>query len=187
MHTPDHLGGHGGITHIDEGVLDWAIDILNPKTAYDIGCGTGDMVKHMLDKGIDATGIEGDPALNWGRPEKFIRHDFTQGPLNLGHPVDLGWAVEFLEHIDEEYLDNVFSVFRDCRYVIVTAAPPGTEEAHHHVNCQPTKYWKRVFREHGFRYKVNHTSAIRERSTMGREFMRETGIVFENTRFDHEK
>lgn len=178
METPNHLGGHAGMTHIDIGALKWAIKTLGVKSARDVGCGTGDMVKHMLDAGLDAYGIEGDPTLNWGRPEKFIRHDYTLGDLNIVEGADLGWCVEVLEHIEEEYLPNVFSTFRDCEFVIVTAAPPGTEAAHHHVNCKDQNYWIAKFFEFGFDFAPDLTAQLRSASTMTRNFMRETGMVF---------
>ena len=184
MQTPNHLGGHAGITHIDVGAMKWAIDKLEVKSALDVGCGPGDMVKLMLDNNIDALGIDGDPNLNWGNPGKFIRHDYTTGKLGYEFPVDLVWCVEVLEHVEEQYLDNLFETFDNARYVIVTAAPPGTESAHHHVNCQTSAYWKKTFNERGFRFKRTWTRELREASSMSRDFMRETGIVFENTVFD---
>lgn len=187
MQTPNHLGGHAGITHIDIGAIKWAAIKLNIKSARDVGCGMGDMVKIMLDMGIDAYGIEGDPNINWGRPDKFIRHDYTVDFLQILDSYDLAWCVEVLEHIEEQYLPNVFETFKSAKYVIVTAAPPGTESAHHHVNCQDERYWKRKFREYGFRFKTNLTKELREASTMTRNFMRETGMVFENTRAFEDK
>lgn len=178
METPEHLGGHGGVTHIDVGALDWAISEYEVKTAIDVGCGVGDMVKHMLDRGIDARGIEGDPALNWGRPEKFIRWDYTKGPCVPDNTTDLGWCVEVLEHIEEQYLDNVMATFKECKVLIVTAAPPGTESAHHHVNCKTDIYWMYQFAKAGFRFDDQATMRMRAKSTMAREFMKNTGMVF---------
>ncbi len=173
-----HLGGHAGIVHVDIGAMDWAIKVLGIKSARDIGCGPGHQVKHMLDRGLDAYGIDGDPTLNWGRPDKFIRHDYTTEGLHIAEGADLGWCVEVLEHIEVQYLPNVFDTFRDCEFVIVTAAPPGTEDSHHHVNCRDQEYWIEKFYDFGFDFAFDLTAELRSISTMERNFMRETGMVF---------
>lgn len=186
METPLHLGGHAGIVHEDLGALAWAKQKFGIKSAVDVGCGPGHMVKHMLDAGIDARGIDGDPNLTWGRPEKFIRQDYSidgVGVMVNDGPVDLGWAVEFLEHVEEQYLPNVFKTFEDCKVLIVTAAPPGTEAGHHHVNCKDIEYWKAKFLEFDFYFDAEATVQLRAASKMTRNFMRETGMVFINGKF----
>ena len=42
-------------------------------------------------------------------------------------------------------------LFSRCKYVVVTAAPPG-QPGHHHVNCRPTEYWIDVFKKYGFEF-----------------------------------
>lgn len=175
--TPDHLGGHAGITQVDEGALRYAYYVLECRTMLDIGCGPGGQVDLARIVGMSATGIDGDPALN---PAPAILHDFTQGPVpehKLAVEYCLGWSVEFLEHVDSMHSYNYMDAFLRCRWVIITAAPPGAT-GHHHVNCQPSNYWVSRFAHEGFALAFDETMAIRKASTMGRDFMRDTGLVF---------
>ena len=55
----EHLGGHQGKTHTDEGTLNWAIHYLDVKSMLDIGCGPGGMVELANSMGVDAFGVDG--------------------------------------------------------------------------------------------------------------------------------
>ena len=106
---PKHLGGHLWKTHIDTGTLSYIQSKYDVRTAIDLGCGPGGMVKEMEKTGIKAMGIDGDYTLN---PDTNWRcHDFCSGPLRLDSEYDLCWTVEFLEHVDEKYIKKLF--FRD--------------------------------------------------------------------------
>lgn len=163
----EHLGGHAGYTHLDEGALDFVKDILKVKSMLDIGCGPGGMVQLANEKKINAIGIDGDYTLDRYDDSKFIIHDYTKGPIKKMKPkqFDLGWSVEFVEHVYEEYIPNYMPSFQRCNYVIMTYAPPGWL-GHHHVNCQPESYWINKFIQYGFKYDGALTKQLRSRSTM---------------------
>lgn len=129
----------------------WLIDELGVTSVLDVGCGMGYAAKWFVERGCLALGIEGSREVAARCVCPVALHDFTAGvpaPFLVGE-WDLAWCSEFLEHIDEEYLPDVFYVLRKCRHVAVTAATPG-QPGHHHVNCQPTAYWVEKFAEHGF-------------------------------------
>jgi len=131
----NHLGGHNNKTHLDTGALAWLQETFDVKTFLDIGCGPGGMVKLANSVGLQAHGIDGDYTLERYNPSKFLIHDFTKGTAPLTQTYDVGWSVEFLEHVYEEYMPNYMHSFLQCKYVIVTYAPPGWT-GHHHVNLQ---------------------------------------------------
>lgn len=174
---PGHLGGHMGRCHIDQGALSYLMEKLEPKTFIDIGCGTGGMVEVAHDAGLKAAGIDGDGTIERRAP--CLVHDFTTDPLAV-QETDLGWSVEFLEHVEEKFMDNYMAAFKSCYHAVVTYAPEGTP-GHHHVNCQNEAYWIRKFLDYGFVLDGELTPGVRRASTMGRDFMRETGLVFRNT------
>lgn len=120
IETPAHLGGHFGHTHVDRGTLEWAVSKLKVRRMVDVGCGPGGMVRAALELGIDAIGIDGDPAARAlsGLPEdRFILHDFTAGPPPGLGTFDLAWSVEFLEHVEQRHEAAYFSVFQCARLV----------------------------------------------------------------------
>jgi SAM-dependent methyltransferase len=168
------IGSHFGVCHLDEGVLNWAIEKWDLDSFLDIGCGTGGMVDLAEKKGLTSWGIDGDLTQ---QKKGVIVHDFTQNLFDVFSNFDLGWSVEFVEHIEERYLFHVMPAFRLCRRVIMThALPPNAPPGH--VNCQNEKYWVRVFNQWGFFHDGISSDEVREVSTMEREFMRQTGKVF---------
>ena len=69
-----HLGGHNGLTHLDEGALKW-LQSLGHKRFLDIGCGPGGMVQLAEQLGFVVKGIDGDHTLERYDPQKFIIHE----------------------------------------------------------------------------------------------------------------
>ena len=173
---PKHLGGHANITHLDESTLDYLISSFNLRKMYDVGCGPGGMVKLAQSKNIDSIGIDGDFTLKH-RDINVIIHDFTTGPLDLPN-ADLAWSCEFLEHVDEKYIPNYFSVFKKCKIVFCTFSL--SRGGHHHVNVKDQKYWDNVFQSYGFLKDISSTDHIRKNSSMSRNFVRDTGTLFIN-------
>ena len=173
-----HLGGHKNKTWVDRETLKYLVDNLNISSMVDVGCGPGGQVELAREMGLDAIGVDGDPFLDIYEKDYFFINDYT----TEGFPIekkDLAWAVEFLEHIEEKYLSNVFTTFRCCKYVCVTAAPPG-KSGHHHVNCRDIDYWINVFEKNGFSYQSEDSERIRE-SITNMKFMKKTGSLFKNT------
>jgi hypothetical protein len=170
---PKHLGGHANVTHIDKASVIYLKNKYSLWSAYDVGCGPGGMVEAMLEMGMECTGIDGDYTLQ--RKVPVIIHDFSVAPLQP-EPRDFCWCVEFLEHVEEKYMDNYFPVFSACHVILATASQ--NPKAHHHVNVKPCSYWINAFTERGFTYSEEDTVYIRKNSSMKRDFVRETGMVF---------
>ena len=137
-------------------------------------------MKEMLWEGIQCMGIDGDWSVR--REDQIcVIHDYNTGPLHIG-PVDLGWAVEFLEHIHPKYLGNVFATLQSCSTVFCTHALPGEQPIPYHVNVQSEDYWIAEFDKNGFALDEDATREVRAASMMARDFTRETGKVFRNTK-----
>ena len=179
---PNHLGGHSNNTHVDEGAIAYLLSQFKLRTGVDVGCGPGGQVEVMDKAGIATIGIDGDFTLERKDPDSFILHDFREPFVTIDGGFDIGWSVEFLEHIEQRCLDNVFQVFTRCRYVVFTFARRG-HKGHHHVNCRNFTYWKKVFNGYGFVHCPRITRGLKEHSTMRRDFMRETGCCFRNKAF----
>ncbi|NBP57930.1 class I SAM-dependent methyltransferase [bacterium] len=185
MHPEDlatHLGGHEGETHIDEGALEYLIQKLNVKSMIDIGCGPGGMVELGLSKGLDVLGVDGDFKIERGDniKDRIMIHDYASGPF-IPDWFDLGWSVEFVEHVDKPFMPNFLETFKRCRYVAMTHALPG-QPGHHHVNCMPIEYWIGAMEAIGFTIMVDETNEMRKASTMRERYIRQQGYLFKNGR-----
>jgi len=189
---PAHLGGHMNKTHTDYGVLRYMYENRNCRSIIDIGCGPGGQLTAAQDAGYNfRVGVDGDFTIfpetdQFGfvpdYPHAILIHDFCNGPTPYATgptTFDLGWSVEFVEHVEEKYMDNYMSTLARCRYVIMTHALPG-QDGHHHVNCQLSEYWIDKFSEYDLMYSSNLTEDIREVSTMTKPFIKRTGLVFVN-------
>ena len=169
-----HLGGYikrtPGFPHGDwwtwcPKLWDWMAEVFKPMTAIDVGCGEGHAVRYFLDHCcIDAIGIDGLATAREAAiipASRFIVHDFTSLVAPVVPMVDLVWSCEFVEHVEERYIDNFLAVFAHAkRAVFMTHAEPG-QAGHHHVNCQPAEYWIEHMAEWDFRFEEKLTAAAR--------------------------
>jgi SAM-dependent methyltransferase len=182
---PGHLGGHENETHVDEGAINYLIENLEVKSVLDIGCGPGGVVELCKNKGLDVLGVDGDFTVE--RPESIkdnvVIHDYSKGPYIPEKKYDLAWTVEFVEHVDEEYMPNFIETFKSCKYVIMTHALPG-QPGHHHVNCQHAGYWLNVMEKNGFKPMPFTLQQVREASTMRERYIRQQSLFFKNLNFD---
>lgn len=170
--TPPHLGGHGNVTHVDEGALRFFAG-LGCMKMIDLGCGPGGQTEKARELGYSCVSIDGDPSVN-----PNVLHDFTKGPVReeWENP-DLVWCVEFVEHVEERYIPNFLPVMTSGRVLCMTYSPKG-HGGHHHVNERCEEYWKGVLAAAGMQFESRMTELVRERSTMKRDFIRQTGMVF---------
>ena len=182
------LGGNLGRTNIDLPLLDYFIKEKGILSFLDIGCGKGGMVFHAIAHGLHARGIEGDVDSIPTDCPLIQNIDYRDGYYDSDKSFDLGWSIECLEHIPESCLINVMQDFRKCRYVVMTAAPPGWG-GYGHVNEQPEAYWINLFQENDFDFSSDETMLIREVSsiTFGgvirhdkKQFIRNRGLFFRN-------
>lgn len=179
-----HLGGaiHDGDGNtIMPDVWGYLLVRYEIKSVLDIGCGTGHTLKWFSGFLCNVTGIEGDPecvAKAVIPKERMILFDFTKGAPGINVPHDLAWSAEFLEHLEEKYLENVMPSFRLCRYAVITHAEPG-QGGFHHVNCRTTKYWIDQFGKHGFRYVDDETQRLRRTDHWRANWGRRTLTFFE--------
>ena len=170
-------GGHGNITHVDAGTVDYLKSKFDIQSMIDVGCGMMGMERVAVSKMITYLGVDGDKTL----PSKinFLYHDYSMDTFKPSKTFDLGWSVEFVEHVEQAYISNYMATFKKCKYICMTHALPG-KFGYHHVNCQLPEYWIRTMSEYGFSYDEKTSQEIRKASTMRREFMRNTGMFFTN-------
>jgi hypothetical protein len=138
------------------------------------------MVELASSKKLKVLGVDGDFTLTRSMPENFIIHDYTTGPAPVEGLWDMGWSCEFLEHVEERFMDNFMDTFKKCKRIVVTHAFPG-QGGHHHVNEQDPNYWFQQFGSRGFLLDMKTTDEIRKASTMVQRYIRVSGLVFFNS------
>jgi SAM-dependent methyltransferase len=131
----------------------------------DVGCGMGYAIKEFLKYSKKVVGIDGSEYVknNSSFSDNIVLHDFTKGKYSLDEIYDLCWSSEFLEHVEEKYMDNYFSVFMKAKYCAVTYANKG-QSGHHHVNCQDEKYWIEKFKQYGFKFLKDDTEILKNKA-----------------------
>ncbi len=165
----EHLGGcilDGSIGDVNTWspcLWDMLVEMTNAKSVVDVGCGIGYTVQYFLNKNLSVIGIDGleEVLQHSPTPDLIVIHDFTKGPYLLDKKVDLAWSCEFVEHIEEKFVENFMATFAGCRYVGMTHALPG-QPGYHHVNCQPSEYWIHQFASRGFRYLEDETKILKD-------------------------
>lgn len=172
---PQHLGGHQNVTNVDTKILPYIVNKYKIKSMIDIGCGPGGMRDVANHLNISWTGVDGDFTL--ANKQNIIIHDFSKTKLNLDQKFDLAWSSEFLEHVEEKYIDNYMPVFARADIVVATAAMPGTP-GHHHVNCRDLDYWSEVFKNYNMIYDEKETNSLKQISDMRKGFFKRHGFCF---------
>lgn len=178
---------HAGSTNIDIGLVPFLKENSNIKSILDVGCGPGGNVKYFQKIGFEAYGIDGDKE-TLPKSSNFDYVDYRKGSSKFKGPFDLCWSVEFAEHIEEQYIDNFLIDYKKCKALIFTAAPKGWGGAGH-VNEQSEKYWITKLENSGFKFNLEYTIGIRQKSVLTfndtvrrpkKQFIRNRGLYFKN-------
>ena len=134
-------------------VVPLVIQLVNPKSVLDVGCGTGIWLKVFEEQGmLDYIGVDGShlsidmlkiPARN------FLVQDLRE-PFLLDRKFDLVISLEVAEHLEEQYAQQfVRTLISHGDTILFSAAIPG-QGGQNHLNEQWPEYWQKKFEEHGF-------------------------------------
>lgn len=136
------------------------VDLLQPKSVLDVGCGVGTWCRAFQNAGVDTVyGIDGP----WVKksellidPERFISFDFSGASVPFAPPLparkfDLAISLEMFEHVDQSKAGELVAfITAQADLVIMGAAIPG-QGGVHHVNERWPSYWRELFEKRGFR------------------------------------
>jgi hypothetical protein len=181
----EHLGGaypQGDANTFMPDVWGYLVVKYQVASMLDLGCGYGHAMEWFNRLLVRVKGVEGDPEAVRGTimPGCILAHDYNTGPAALGEDqFDLGWASEFVEHVDEQYMPNYMADLKRCRVVCITHAEPG-QGGHHHVNLKSDHYWTGKFSEHGFVFNPSGTALLRATDRWKAGWGRRTLMLFEN-------
>jgi SAM-dependent methyltransferase len=124
-----------------------------PRSALDVGCGTGTWLRAFLDRGqTEVFGVDGvniPPEKLLFDPKSFRNCDLTS-PINLERKFDVVICLEVAEHLDAKFAPTLIQTLtRHADMVVFSAACPN-QPGENHVNCQWPEYWQGLFNREGF-------------------------------------
>lgn len=173
------LGGnlfHGDTQCITPQLWRYLIDRFAPRSLLDIGAGEGHALSFFYRMGVVAHGFDGLARNVRNSKYPIALHDLKQGAYH--YPCDLVHCVEVVEHIAEEYLDNLLTTLCNAPVIVMTHALPG-QRGHHHVNTQPEEYWIEKLDLRGYKLSMDNDKFRGiARAENADSYFSKTGLVF---------
>jgi len=157
-------GGDGGTYYPI--MWEYMVDRFKIKSVIDIGCGKGYSARFFKSIGCEVLGVEGSPIACAQSliPGECVQHDYTTEKTNIDRHFDLAWSCEFVEHVEEKYMDNFVADFQKAKYLAITFAGIG-QGGHHHVNENTQEYWITNLASYGFEFSESITNELRQKSS----------------------
>lgn len=174
-----HLGGNFievNPTTFCPGAWQYVIKKYNIKSVMDVGSGRGHAAKWFADQGLKTVAIDGleDNVKNCVYPTELV--DLTERSFTAN--VQLVNCIEVVEHIEEEFLDNLLTTLCCGQYLFMTHGLPG-QPGWHHVNCQPTEYWLEHLGKRGFKLNSQDSAEIQRLARLSKaNHIKDTGMLF---------
>jgi SAM-dependent methyltransferase len=131
------------------------VDIYQPKTLAEFGCGPGHLSKELAKLGVQVTAVDGysEPdfsgfpvefhTLNLNEPEEIAKF-FTNKSF------DLSLSLEVAEHLQPENSPTIINWLTKVAPAVVFSASVPAQESHGHINLRPRDYWHGLFTEKDF-------------------------------------
>jgi 2-polyprenyl-3-methyl-5-hydroxy-6-metoxy-1,4-benzoquinol methylase len=148
-------------------IADSIMKVFCPKSVIDVGCGPGQLLLELKERGVACRGLEySSAALNISRQNGLnvtqfdLEHDMLPGDFKA----DLVVSTEVAEHLPGHSADrfvNILCAIADN--VVITAAEPATTHVpdRNHVNEQPREYWIEKFANNGFTHNEDIVTQFR--------------------------
>ena len=129
------------------------VDNFAPKSAIDVGCANGFLVKGLLERGVDSYGIDGSSNCidSLVSPyDRFILHDLRK-PYKDNRKYDFCSCLEVAEHIEPEYTDIIIATICGLSDILMfSSCRPRRNKHEQHVNLHEPDYWQNLITSKGF-------------------------------------
>jgi SAM-dependent methyltransferase len=133
-------------------VLPRVVELLEPRSAVDVGCGTGVWLAEAARLGVEEyLGIDGftpESALRIPR-ERFELHDLTT-PLRLERRFDLVICLEVAEHLEAASAGVLVESLTGLGPAVLFSAAVPNQSGEHHVNERWQDHWAELFAARGY-------------------------------------
>ena len=129
------------------------MEMFEPQSVVDVGCGTGNWIKNFALAGIkNYLGIDGE----YVSSEKlmfdanfFLSQDLEK-PITVSNTFDLVLCLEVAEHLSPGRADTLVEDLTKLSDIVVFSAAIPSQVGQNHINLQYPEYWIGLFSEHNF-------------------------------------
>lgn len=134
-------------------IVPFIIELVQPQSVVDVGCGTGEWLFVFKEHGIeDICGIDGEyvnQELLEIPQNKFLPFDLTK-PLKLERRFDLVVSLEVAEHLPSYCAETFVNSLTEHGSVILFSAAIPHQKGTNHINEQWLEYWNNLFNRKGY-------------------------------------
>ena len=136
-----------------ETVIRMLIQLFNPSSVADIGCGRGTWLAEWQRQGVTTIlGIDGgdqDKSRLLISPDYFQEYDLNK-PYRTDKRFDLATCLEVVEHLSPASADTIVQTLTRLADIIVFSAAIPNQGGFQHINEQWPAYWAEKFEAQGF-------------------------------------
>jgi SAM-dependent methyltransferase len=122
------------------------LELIQPQSVLDVGCGAGYFLHPCLDAGIeDVLGIDLHLPVDTAVDAKYLSTADLTIPLDLGRRFDMAICVEVAEHLHAEHADQLIETLCAHAPVVLFSAAIPEQGGEGHYNEQWPEYWQAKF------------------------------------------
>lgn len=134
-------------------IVSKVLEVIQPSSVIDVGCGTGEFLAVFQEHGIDdILGIDGAyvPQNFLAIPrENFMSTDLSI-PFTFDRTYDLAICLEVAEHLSPQSARNFITSLTCLAPIVLFSAAIPYQGGTHHVNEQWPEYWANLFKMNDF-------------------------------------
>lgn len=134
-------------------VLPIVIDLVQPRSAIDIGCGEGVWLSVLRERGVgDVVGVDGDyvDRSRLAIPlESFVPHDLNT-PYRTDRRFDLAMSLETGEHLQPRSSGSLVDTLVRLAPVVLFSAAAPFQGGRNHINERWPDFWIDLFGQRGY-------------------------------------
>lgn len=132
-------------------IADHIVRDLQPKSALDAGCAIGLLVEQLLDRGVDASGVDISDYANEQMPDEVRDHCWVASLTEpIGRHFDLVTCVEVVEHMPPSDVRAAIANLCNAADRVLLSSSPYDYGEPTHLNVQPPEYWSALMAANGF-------------------------------------
>ncbi len=162
---------YNGLHTFNNGICNWIMNNLKPKTILEFGCGMGFYANYFSKNGAELVhAIEPDFMGNDFFHNTCLQFNFDATKDNIPEEIasrtyDMVFSLEVMEHIPIESHDKLFDLLcgKADKYIVFSGARIG-QFGHGHIACRDEEDWRLQITKRGWSFDTDLTAKIRANS-----------------------